>query len=94
MTWTGKSCSATELATRAFDNLRTSAGATRWCVSGKPTTARPVSVAYQWATAGYAISSYRITSSGSSGIGVSRSQVSTGSGASEVSSVESARNEN
>jgi hypothetical protein len=67
VTWTGKACSATELATRAFDNLMASNGATRWCVAGQPTTARPISVAYKWATAGYAISSYRITSAGDFG---------------------------
>jgi hypothetical protein len=61
VSWVGKACSTAELPTRAFDNLMASGSATRWCVTGVPSVARPVSVAYGWG-AGQAVSSYRITS--------------------------------
>ena len=53
-----------ELATRAFDNLKSATGATRWCASIAPTSAAPVSVAYTWGGAASTIASYRLTSSG------------------------------
>ncbi len=62
VTWTGKSCSTGELATRAFDNLKDANGPTRWCASIAPTDAAPVSVAYTWHVAN-TVASYRITSS-------------------------------
>ncbi|MDB4945160.1 MAG: coagulation factor 5/8 type domain protein [Labilithrix sp.] len=62
VTWTGKACSAGELATRAFDNLLAGPSATRWCVSAPPTSARPIAVAYQLPAAA-TVSSYRVTSS-------------------------------
>ena len=40
----------------------TSAGATRWCVTGVPPASRPVSIAYSWAAPPPAVTSYRITS--------------------------------
>ncbi len=66
VSWTGKSCSTGELATRAFDNLKSSTGATRWCTSIAPSSARPVSVAYTWTGAVNTIASYRVTSAGDS----------------------------
>ena len=62
VSWTGKPCSSGELPTRAFDNLMTSAAATRWCVSGIPSVARPVSIAYGWGPNSQTVASYRITS--------------------------------
>jgi hypothetical protein len=62
VTWTGKPCSTAELATRAFDNLMTATGATRWCALALPSAARPVSAAYTVATP-FAATSYRLTSS-------------------------------
>jgi hypothetical protein len=64
ISWTGKSCSTTELATRAFDNLKSANAPTRWCTSIAPSDARPVSVAYTWGGAMNTIASYRLTSSG------------------------------
>ncbi|CAN5841793.1 hypothetical protein BH11MYX4_BH11MYX4_04880 [soil metagenome] len=66
VSWTGKACSTSELATRAFDNLMSSTGATRWCSSIAPNSARPVSVAYTWNGAVNTIASYRVTSAGDS----------------------------
>jgi Pentapeptide repeats (8 copies) len=61
VSWTGKSCSTSELATRAFDNLKSGSSATRWCASSVPSAAQPVSAAYK-TNASYAATSYRITS--------------------------------
>lgn len=66
VSWTGKSCSTNELATRAFDNLMSSTGATRWCTSIAPNDARPVSLAYAWNGAVNTIASYRVTSASDS----------------------------
>jgi uncharacterized protein YjbI with pentapeptide repeats len=63
VTWTGKACSTAELPTRAFDNLMSATGATRWCVSAVPTAARPVTLGYTWA-APAVVTSYRLTSAG------------------------------
>jgi hypothetical protein len=62
VTWTGKACSTNELATRAFDNLMTSTGATRWCVAGVPSAARPASIVFSSSAAAQPITSYKITS--------------------------------
>ena len=64
VTWTGKACSANEIATRAFDNLSAGSLATRWCVDAVSSTARFSAVAYRFPSAGAAITSYRLTSSG------------------------------
>jgi hypothetical protein len=61
VSWTGSPCSAAELPTRAFDNLYNSAGATRWCVAGVPTSARPVSLGFTVAGAPVLVQQYRIT---------------------------------
>ena len=66
VSWTGKSCSTGELATRAFDNLMSSTGATRWCTSIAPSNARPVSLAYTWNGAANTVASYRVTSASDS----------------------------
>lgn len=62
VSWTGKACSTSELATRAFDNLKSGSSATRWCVAEVPSTARPASVVYTTSSP-YTIGSYRVTSS-------------------------------
>ena len=46
VTWTGKACSASEVATRAFDNLMSAVAATRWCATAVPSASQPVSIAY------------------------------------------------
>jgi hypothetical protein len=66
VSWTGKSCSTNELATRAFDNLKDANASTRWCASIAPSNARPVSLAYSWKAAVNTIASYRVTSASDS----------------------------
>ena len=66
VSWTGKSCSTNELATRAFDNLMGSNGATRWCTSIAPSDVRPVSVAYAWPGTATNVASYRVTAAADS----------------------------
>jgi alpha-L-fucosidase 2 len=61
VSWVGKPCSGAELPTRAFDNLMTAAGATRWCVASVPTSIRPAILGYTWA-APTTVTSYRLTS--------------------------------
>jgi hypothetical protein len=61
VSWTGVACSFAEGPSRAFDNLLTAAGATRWCSKRVPSASRPVAVAYGW-DAGQVVTSYRVTS--------------------------------
>ncbi len=62
--WTGSSCNAWEPASRAFDNLFTAAGATRWCVNRMPSPTRPVSLGYSWNGTATSLTSYAVTAAG------------------------------
>jgi hypothetical protein len=61
VSWTGSPCSVSELPTRAFDNLMSNKGATRWCVAGVPSAARPISLGYTLPGGPMLVQQYRIT---------------------------------
>jgi hypothetical protein len=60
--WNAPACNATEPASRAFDNLLTSAGPTRYCGNAVPSTTRPVSIGYSWGGSYVGVTSYAVTS--------------------------------